>query len=156
MDESSDSQWYYGFKCGSSILSGVFPASCTEEPADGEFSMLYAEIMSFLPMAQQMFMVGFLHCVILKVGDRWVFQKATVYLQEIAGCGAKIWHSLSQSESKRHKIEALEFLSFCERYFSLNDLSLDTLDFRFNCGCQIHWTTLVLNSMQNICRLKRN
>ncbi|VDM33755.1 unnamed protein product [Hydatigera taeniaeformis] len=49
------SQWYYGFKCGSSTICGVFPVSCTERPSDEEYPEIYAEIMSFLPMAQQMF-----------------------------------------------------------------------------------------------------
>ncbi|VDK39284.1 unnamed protein product [Taenia asiatica] len=55
LNRTASSQWYYGFKCGSSTLCGVFPVSCTERPSDEDFPEIYAEIMSFLPMAQQMF-----------------------------------------------------------------------------------------------------
>ncbi|KAL5966603.1 Dedicator of cytokinesi protein 1 [Taenia solium] len=55
LNRTTSSQWYYGFKCGSSTLCGVFPVSCTERPSDEDFPEIYAEIMSFLPMAQQMF-----------------------------------------------------------------------------------------------------
>ncbi|CDS42524.1 dedicator of cytokinesis protein 1 [Echinococcus multilocularis] len=55
LNQTPSSQWYYGFKCGSTTLRGVFPVSCTEEPLDLDLPEIYAEIMSFLPMAQQMF-----------------------------------------------------------------------------------------------------
>ncbi|EUB62246.1 Dedicator of cytokinesis protein [Echinococcus granulosus] len=106
LNQTPSSQWYYGFKCGSSTMRGVFPVSCTEEPLGLDLPEIYAEIMSFLPMAQQMF----------SVGDRRVFHKATIYLQEMAGCSDKMRHSFSQAESKRHKCDALDFLSLCERY----------------------------------------
>ncbi|VUZ48677.1 unnamed protein product [Hymenolepis diminuta] len=105
-DKPDSSQWYYGFKCGGSKMCGIFPVSCTEKSADVEFPELFAEIMSFLPMAQQVFTVG----------DRRVFQKASIYLQEMAICQSKSNLSFSTSESKLHKCGALEFLSLCERY----------------------------------------
>ncbi|KAM3175305.1 hypothetical protein ACTXT7_008770 [Hymenolepis weldensis] len=92
-NKPDSSQWYYGFKCGASKMCGIFPVSCTEKSIDLEFPELFAEVMSFLPMAQQ-------------VGDRRVFQKASIYLQEMAIC----------QKSKLHKCDALEFLSLCERY----------------------------------------
>nr|CDS17481.1 dedicator of cytokinesis protein 1 [Echinococcus granulosus] len=55
LNQTPSSQWYYGFKCGSSTMRGVFPVSCTEEPLGLDLPEIYAEIMSFLPMAQQMF-----------------------------------------------------------------------------------------------------
>ncbi|VDO10457.1 unnamed protein product [Rodentolepis nana] len=105
-DKSDSTQWYYGFKCGASRICGIFPVACTEKPSDFEDPELYAEIMSFLPMAQQLF----------SVGDRRIFLKASVYLQEMAICQSKSNLSFSTSESKLHNCDVLEFLSLCERY----------------------------------------
>lgn len=117
-EKPDSSQWYYGFKCGASKICGIFPVSCTERPADFEFPEIYAEIMSFLPMAQQIFTASlFLQLLFFfQVGDRRIFQKASVYLQEMAICHNKSELSFSQSESRAHRCDALEFLSLCERY----------------------------------------
>uniref|UniRef100_A0A5K3F7F3 DOCKER domain-containing protein n=2 Tax=Mesocestoides corti TaxID=53468 RepID=A0A5K3F7F3_MESCO len=98
--------WYYGYKCSASRVRGIFPVACTEKPVDTDLPELHAEIMSLLPFAQQMFMVG----------DQRALQKAAVYLQEMAGHSDKMWHSFSQTELTKHKCDALEFLSLCERH----------------------------------------
>lgn len=49
--------WFYGWKCDAFEKRGIFPICCTDIPSDNDVAEIYAEIMSFFPVAEQFFIV---------------------------------------------------------------------------------------------------